>query len=345
MRTQMDLRARRACTAAAAVGFAYAAHAALPASAQVTTPAAPIPATVPTAAPTVLPAHLVSGSGSVNYRGRVSVAGRLGPGGAGLPLDLQYRGSSTSTWQTLGSAVTSRSGVYRLTARLGHSGTLRVSLARSAAASLALGSAPIGGSGLPASTAVPTSQPMPVAVRAGIGIGSARLNVFGRGHSSVAGVVYPTRGGVTVALDVRSGHRWHTVATGRTGARGRYHLSFTPASVGSEPARLVVGADGPDVSGTRPVGSVDVFRLAEASWYGPGGTTACGQQLTAGMLGVANKTLPCGTLVTLHYGSRTVRVPVIDRGPFVAGREFDLTEATKDALGFGDLGGVWTTVA
>ncbi len=58
---------------------------------------------------------------------------------------------------------------------------------------------------------------------------------------------------------------------------------------------------------------------------------------------MANKTLPCGTLVTLHYGNRTIRVPVIDRGPYVAGRDFDLTEATKRALGFGDTGNVWST--
>jgi rare lipoprotein A (peptidoglycan hydrolase) len=47
--------------------------------------------------------------------------------------------------------------------------------------------------------------------------------------------------------------------------------------------------------------------------------------------------------VTLRYHGHTVRVPVIDRGPYVAGREFDLTEATKRALGFGDLGEVWAT--
>ena len=39
----------------------------------------------------------------------------------------------------------------------------------------------------------------------------------------------------------------------------------------------------------------------------------------------------------------SVRVPVVDRGPYVAGREFDLTEATKDALGFGGVGQVWST--
>jgi len=36
-------------------------------------------------------------------------------------------------------------------------------------------------------------------------------------------------------------------------------------------------------------------------------------------------------------------VPVVDRGPYVAGREFDLTYATKEALGFGDTGEVWST--
>jgi rare lipoprotein A len=38
-----------------------------------------------------------------------------------------------------------------------------------------------------------------------------------------------------------------------------------------------------------------------------------------------------------------VRVPVVDRGPYVQGREFDLTEATKQALRFGDTGELWST--
>ena len=48
-----------------------------------------------------------------------------------------------------------------------------------------------------------------------------------------------------------------------------------------------------------------------------------------GTMGVANKTLPCGTKVKLRYHGRTVTVPVIDRGPYVAGRDYDLTEAAK----------------
>ncbi len=345
MRTQMDLRARRACAAAAVVGLAYAAHAALPASAQVATPAAPSgPAPVPGSASTVLPARLLSPD-TVDYRDRVAVVGKLGPAAAGLGLELQYLAAGTSSWQPLAATRAGRTGAYRLTAALGHSGALRVSLTPSAAVSVTLGSGPISGSGLPASPTLLTSVPIAVTVRAGIGLSSARLSVFGSGRASVAGTVYPSRGGVPVQLQVREGRGWRSVAQGHTGARGGYRLAFAPQGVGSELARVRVGADGPDASGTRAAGRVNVYRLAEASWYGPGGTTACGQQLTAATLGVANKTLPCGTEVTLHYGSRTVRVPVIDRGPYVAGREFDLTVATKAALGFGDLGGVWTTMA
>jgi rare lipoprotein A (peptidoglycan hydrolase) len=70
---------------------------------------------------------------------------------------------------------------------------------------------------------------------------------------------------------------------------------------------------------------------------------ACGGRLQAGTLGVANKTLPCGTKVTLHYHGRTVRVPVIDRGPYAGAREFDLTAATKAKLRFGSTGVVMST--
>jgi rare lipoprotein A (peptidoglycan hydrolase) len=60
-------------------------------------------------------------------------------------------------------------------------------------------------------------------------------------------------------------------------------------------------------------------------------------------LGVAHKTLPCGARVTLRRGTRTVRVRVIDRGPYVAGREFDLTQATAERLRFGGHGSILTT--
>jgi hypothetical protein len=54
-------------------------------------------------------------------------------------------------------------------------------------------------------------------------------------------------------------------------------------------------------------------------------------------LGVANKTLPCGTMVTFRYHGKGIRVPVIDRGPYIEGREWDLTGATAVALAFPGL--------
>jgi rare lipoprotein A len=80
-----------------------------------------------------------------------------------------------------------------------------------------------------------------------------------------------------------------------------------------------------------------------ASFYGAplfGNGVACGGILHPWTLGVANKTLPCGTKVLFQYGSRAIEVKVIDRGPYIAGREWDLTAATAVALHFPGLGPV-----
>jgi rare lipoprotein A (peptidoglycan hydrolase) len=77
-----------------------------------------------------------------------------------------------------------------------------------------------------------------------------------------------------------------------------------------------------------------------ASWYGPGfygNRTACGQTYTPEIIGVAHRTLPCGTLVVLEYRGHTMTVPVIDRGPYIAGRTLDLSNATHLAMGCPDL--------
>lgn len=78
------------------------------------------------------------------------------------------------------------------------------------------------------------------------------------------------------------------------------------------------------------------FRPAWASWYGPGlwgNPLGCtGEPLQRGTIGVAHKTKPCGQRLRL-CARRCATARVIDRGPFVAGREFDLTQALKDAVG------------
>ncbi len=70
--------------------------------------------------------------------------------------------------------------------------------------------------------------------------------------------------------------------------------------------------------------------------YGLG--LACGGLLDVNRIGVAHKTAPCGTLIDFTYNGRTLQVPVIDRGPYIVGREWDLTGATARALGFPGLG-------
>ena len=78
------------------------------------------------------------------------------------------------------------------------------------------------------------------------------------------------------------------------------------------------------------------YRPAKATWYGPGffgNRTACGTVLTHKTLGVANRHLACGTQVALRYRGRTLVVPVIDRGPYSRGVDFDLTYATARKLG------------
>ena len=80
------------------------------------------------------------------------------------------------------------------------------------------------------------------------------------------------------------------------------------------------------------------FRTASTSWYGPGfygHRTACGLKYTKTILGVASRTLPCGTLVELRnpVNGRTIVVPVIDRGPYVYSRLWDLSAGTAIRLG------------
>jgi hypothetical protein len=74
------------------------------------------------------------------------------------------------------------------------------------------------------------------------------------------------------------------------------------------------------------------------SWYGPefyGHRTACGYAMTKDLLGVAHRSLPCGTLITFRNpaNGRTLAVPVVDRGPYIYARRWDLTGGACLALG------------
>ena len=206
-----------------------------------------------------------------------------------------------------------------------------------------LPAAPLVPVGIAASAAATVATPAHTALK----VSGYQLNVLTNHRASVTGALLEDRraglSGQLVALQALGGHGWSTLARARTGAQGGFRLSYVPRRLGSELVRLRFAGDASDLAAHRRLGQLNVYRLAEASWYGGGGSLACGGSLTSTTMGVANKTLPCGTLVTLRYDGHTVRVPVVDRGPYVAGREFDLTEATKQALGFGSVGQLWST--
>lgn len=80
-----------------------------------------------------------------------------------------------------------------------------------------------------------------------------------------------------------------------------------------------------------------VTKTVRVSSYGPGlygNPTANGTRLTPNTVGLAHKTLPLGTVVDVTVNGKTVSAKVIDRGPYVSGREFDLTNGLIKQLGF-----------
>jgi hypothetical protein len=162
----------------------------------------------------------------------------------------------------------------------------------------------------------------------------------------VRGRVKPADRGRRVLVQHRKSGRWVTADRDLTGAEGRFDTGWeVEKPAGRYRTRVVFPATrrfARRVDKTR----LFVYRPGEASYYGPGlygNRTACGQTLTPSTMGVANRWLPCGTPVTFRYRGRTVTVPVIDRGPFHGSRIWDLTYATKQKLGFGSTGVVWST--
>ena len=99
-------------------------------------------------------------------------------------------------------------------------------------------------------------------------------------------------------------------------------------------------APAPATSGTSTGGSAPTGSQSRkdtlATWFGPGfygHTTACGQTMTPTLVGVASRTLACGTLVQVTYRGHQLTVPVLDRGPYGRiGAAWDLTAGAARAL-------------
>jgi rare lipoprotein A len=268
----------------------------------------------------------------VRYGDVVTVTGTTSTNVAGQRLELESAQNGTS-WRQVATTTAAANGTYRLRAKLYKSGFLRV--ASPATATTAAGAL------TPASTsAVQPSASQRVSVRAKLVTAAGHRDVLGSSPVSVSGRLLPGIPGRRVVLNASSGHGWHMVARARTRSGGRFTLRFVPSGLGAEQLRVRFGGDSASSGTAASSGLLTVYQQSVASWYNDAGGTACG--FHAGM-GVANKTLPCGTKVTFMYGGRRVTATVDDRGPFVAGRTWDLNQTTAGALGMGGVATVWSS--
>jgi rare lipoprotein A len=219
---------------------------------------------------------------------------------------------------------------------LGRSGKLRASAALivTAIALPASAVASSGGSGLPSPTTQPlTASGVPVESATGDGItfSSRSVGLLG-GTAWFGGSLASGAGGQTVLIQRQSGQSWVTIAAATTGSGGSFSVAWHANVQGSLSVRAATRAG---ASGS-PALTLVVYRASIATEYGPGlygRRTACGAVLRRTTIGVANRKLPCGASVSIYYRGRTVVVPVIDRGPYANGANWDLTMATGRALG------------
>lgn len=277
------------------------------------------PATVLAATTTISAAAQSAAEAEIEAnRGRLGVGERLRLSGSGAgprtAVSIEFRRKGGKNWSPARRTEARADGTFRARVRARYSGFWRA--------------VPEGGT---------ASEPAKVRVRARLKLRGEKHEVTGR-RVRLRGRVRPagTKRRVVVRI---AGDRRRT----RANRKGRFSLSWRADRTGRfRPKALARGdrlAAGAKDRGPR----VTVYRPARASWYGPGfygNRTACGRTLSRGTVGVAHKRLPCGTKVRLRHRGRTVTAPVIDRGPYAHGREFDLTAETRERLRFGSTGTV-----
>jgi len=272
--------------------------------------------------------------GAVRYGERVTLRGQF-PGAQSATVALQYRSAGSKSFRQVATRRTNEQG--RWTARVKPRGTgmWRARL-ESPPATQAATDDPLA----PELVAVdPETRAERVKVRSVTDVNAPNHALTGR-NLKIDGVVKPGgRRRVTISVGGKD-------VTTRANRHGRFDVSLNAGSTGTYKVKARARGNREAAGSRDRGGKLTVYRTAYASWYGPGlygNRTACGQTLSPGTIGVAHKSMPCGTKLKLRHGNNTVRVRVIDRGPYVGGREFDLTEATRNRLGFGSTGTILTS--
>lgn len=157
----------------------------------------------------------------------------------------------------------------------------------------------------------------------------------------VHGLLEPGFPGARVKLVARADRAWHTLAVGRTLRDGHFGIHYRVRGLGATAIAVRFAGTRRARAVSADAGRIVALAPIVASWYDDAGDTACGFHAT---YGVANKTLPCGTKVTLSYGGRTVVATVDDRGPYVYGRTFDLNQNTARYLGMWGVARVFASI-
>ena len=267
----------------------------------------------------------------------VTASGTAPASEAGHWAVLQTAAKRNARWRPVTATRITRAGRFSLRARLPHSGFVRVvdavTQGGAAATAASWSTSPAG--------AVATA-PRRVRVTARFSVDHPSFDALGGQRLAVRGRLMPWRAGREVRLVGHSGRRgWQTLARTRTRTAGRFTLRFAANSGVNRRLRVVFDGDRANRGLSASAGTLTVYSdQSVASWYDDAGGTACG--FHAG-LGVANKSLPCGTKVRFRYGGHSVTATVDDRGPFVAGRTWDFNQNVAAALGFGGVGTVWAT--
>lgn len=178
------------------------------------------------------------------------------------------------------------------------------------------------------------SHPARVGVGPRMALHFSPSRVYAGYEVKVWGALRPIHRGRRFVLQVFAGWGWRTLAKLHA-PKGKFVARFRSGSPGRRAYRIAFRGDRWNAPG-RSSAPLYAYDPDLATWYGPGlygNGTACGQTLTPETEGVAHRTLPCGTMVSIYFRGRSVTVPVIDRGPY-SGAEWDLTSATAQRLGF-----------
>ena len=99
---------------------------------------------------------------------------------------------------------------------------------------------------------------------------------------------------------------------------------------------LSVSVDTPEAPRESREDSDEEARTMTASYYGrefAGLPTASGPAFDPRKLTAAHKSLPLGTELLVRHKDKSVEVTVTDRGPYIKGREIDLSRAAAKEIG------------